>query len=74
MKKLYYTVGKQLNQYGDVEETNGYKTITVYDVINNEIVKCFIFEVLNEENTVGSIELYLDDNGYGDEIFELILL
>ena len=74
MKKLYYTVEKQLNQYGDIEETNGYKTITVYDVINNEIEKCFTFEALNEENTVGSIDLYLDDNGYGDEKFELILL
>ena len=44
MKKLYYTVEKQLNQYGDVEETNGYKTITVYDVINNEIVNQFVNE------------------------------
>ena len=74
MRKLYYTVEKELQQVGDFEETTGFKTVTVYDIENNVPTKFFDLETSNEENTEDVINDYLSDNGYGDETFELIIL
>ena len=74
MRKLYYTVEKELQQVGDFEETTGFKTVTVYDIENNIPTKFFELEISNDENTKEAINDYLSDNGYGDETFELIQL
>ena len=74
MRKLYYTVEKELQQVGDFEETTGFKTVTVYDIENNIPTKFFDLEISNDENTKEAINEYLSDNGYGDETFELIQL
>lgn len=74
MRKLYYTVEKELQQVGDFEETTGFKTVTVYDIENNVPTKFFDLEISNDENTKEAINEYLSDNGYGDETFELIIL
>ena len=74
MRKLYYTVEKELQQVGDFEETTGFKTVTVYDIENNVPTKFFDLEISNDENTKEAINEYLSDNGYGDETFELIQL
>ena len=74
MRKLYYTVEKELQQVGDFEETTGFKTVTVYDIENNIPTKFFELEISNDENTKEAINEYLSDNGYGDETFELIQL
>jgi len=71
-KKLYFTVEKEV--YGDGETLNGNKTITVYQIINNEPKRFFDVECFNEDSSQEEIQNYLDDNGYGDEEFELILL
>jgi hypothetical protein len=36
MKKLYYTVTKQLNDFDGIEQTNGFKDIHIYDIVNNK--------------------------------------
>lgn len=74
MRKLYYTVEKELQQVGDIEETTGYKMITVYEIENNVPTKFFELEISNDENTKEAINNYLSDNGYGDETFELVQL
>ena len=74
MRKLYYTVEKELQQVGDFEETTGFKTVTIYDIENNIPTKFFELEISNDENTKEAINEYLSDNGYGDETFELIIL
>ena len=74
MRKLYYTVEKELQQVSDFEETTGFKTVTVYDIENNIPTKFFELEISNDENTKEAINEYLSDNGYGDETFELIIL
>jgi hypothetical protein len=73
-KKLYYVVEKELIQVGEVEETSGHKNIQVYEIQNNVPVKFFDLEVLNEEDSLESMQEYLDENGFGDESFEFIVL
>jgi hypothetical protein len=70
-KKLYYTVEKEIE---DDQFLTGCKNVTVYEIINNEPKTFFILNLLNEENTKKEIQDYLDDNGYGDDEFEFILL
>lgn len=73
-KKLYYTVEKE-TEIGNEEETiTGNKTITVYEILNNEPKSIASIDCGNEENSKEKIQEYLDDNGYGDNTFELILL
>lgn len=74
MKKLYYTVEKELQNIDGIEEATGNKTITAYSVVGGEIEKQFDVECLNEDNSEEAIQDYLDDNGMGDEEFKLILL
>lgn len=74
MKKLYYTVEKELQNIDGIEEATGNKTITAYSVVGGEIEKQFDVECLNEDNSKEAIQDYLDDNGMGDEEFKLILL
>ncbi len=71
-KKLYYTVEKEIDNTG--ESLTGNKTITVYEIVNNEPKKFFGVECRNEDNTKMEILVYLDDNGYSDDDFELVIL
>ena len=48
MKKIFYTVEKQLQDVGDVEETTGWKYITVYHIINDDIQEMLTLEVEND--------------------------
>lgn len=73
-KKLYYVVEKELTRVGDIEETTGMKDIVVYEIIDNKPKRLFSLDCPNENNSEKEIKNYLDDNGYGDEEFELILL
>jgi len=77
MKKLYYTVEKELvgnDPNTGIEETTGNKTITCYSIVNNEIKEQFSIDTQNEYNSESEIQEYLDNNGMGDEEFELIIL
>ena len=71
---LYYTVEKQLQDVDGIEETTGLKTVNVYSIVDNKIVKFFDLELLNTENTEKAINGYLEDNGYGDDVWELKIL
>lgn len=70
-KKLYYTVEKEIE---DNEFLTGLKNVTVYEIINNEPKKFFSLDLSLEDNSKDEIQDYLDDNGYGDDEFEFILL
>lgn len=75
-KTLYYTV--YYYTYDGVEQ-NGVREITVY-VIEDNTPKTFAqFEAFSsygekEFSDEEEIQTYLDNNGYGDEEFELIEL
>lgn len=71
-KKLYYTIERGLDPFG--ESLDGNKYVTMYTIENNEPKKFGSLDLLVEENTTGCIEDYLNDNGYGDDDIELILL
>ena len=73
-KKLYYVVEKELQGNDGFEETTGNKTITVYEMVNNEPKKLTDIDAANDENSQEKIQEYLDDNGYGDDEFEFIQL
>jgi len=70
-KKLFYVVEKELADVGHVEETTGNKTITLYEIIDNTPKQFATIEGVNDDRTGKLIEEYLDDNGFGDESFEL---
>lgn len=70
MKKLYYTIEKEV----DDDNLTGNKTISVYEIVNNEPKRFFTIDCENEENSKDKINEYLDDNGYGDDEITLILL
>jgi hypothetical protein len=79
MRKLYYTIEKELQSIDGIEECTGNKTIRVYSIGHEKVdgflmQKEFDVECSNEDNSKEAIQDYLDDNGMGDEEFELILL
>jgi hypothetical protein len=45
MRKLYYIVEKELQQVDDLEETTGFKTVTVYTIENNVPTKFFSLDI-----------------------------
>ena len=71
-KKLYYTVEKEVDTTG--ESLTGNKNIIVYEMVNNEPKKFFDVDCSNDDKSESEIQDYLEDNGYGDDEFELILL
>lgn len=73
-KKLYYVVEKSIINIDGVMECDGYKDISVYEIVNNEPQVFFTLNLLLEENTIDYIQDYLDDNGYGDDEFEFVQL
>ncbi len=74
-KKLYLVVEKQLNDVGDdIQETNGWKTITVYEMVNNEPKLFTSIECSNSDESTFAVSDYLCDNGYSDDEFEFIIL
>jgi hypothetical protein len=73
-KKLYYTIEKEIDDNGGDETLTGNKTITVYDIVNNEPEHFAEIFCGNEENSKEKINEYLEDNGYGDDEYTLILL
>lgn len=74
MKKLYYIIKKQLQDNGDCEETNGWKNIIVYSITDNKPTLEFDIEAQISDVSVDCINDYLEDNGMGDDEYELIEL
>jgi len=67
-KTLYFVVEKEL------EDIDGLKEINVYDMVNNKPEVFAMLESTNDESSRDAINNYLNDNGYGDDEFELIQL
>ena len=71
-KNLYYTIEKEISDDG--ETLNGNKTITVYEIVNNEPNTLASINCSIEDNSWTEIQHYLEDNGYNKAEFEFILL
>lgn len=72
MKTIYFTVDKELNEIDSgLFDTTGNKTITVYTIENNEPKIFFEIESILENNSIEEIQWWLDENGYGDEEFNI---
>ena len=74
MKKLYYTIEKEMRDFDGIEEATGHRTITTYSVVDGEIQKQFDVECTSEDNSEEMIQEHLDDNGMDSSQFELVVL
>jgi hypothetical protein len=75
-KKLYFTIEKESHDNGlfGGECFTGNKTISVYEIRDNEPKAFATIECQNEDNSRDKINEYLEDNGYMEGEFDLILL
>lgn len=74
INKLYYTVELVTTEVEpDIVERNGYKTITVYEIIDNQPKIFSEIEAEYSSNCNEEIQTYLDNNGSNEE-FEFIRL
>lgn len=72
MKTIYFTVDKELNEIDSgLFDATGNKTIVVYTIENNQPKIFFELESTLEHNTIEEIQWWLDENGYGDEEFNI---
>lgn len=69
MKTLYFTVEKELQNIDGIEETTGYKTITVYDIVENKPKIVVEIQAENEYSTVDELEHFVE-NLLQEEDFE----
>ena len=75
MKNIYYVIEKQLNDLDGVEETTGWKTVSMYTDANDDgiepthgkLIKIDDLEINIEDNTLDEIKEYLDDNDYSGD-------
>ena len=74
MYQLYYTIEKFVDYINGVEELEGTKEITVYEMIDNQPKIFCQIDCRNEDNSENDIQEWLDDNGYEDRECEFILL
>ena len=72
--KIYYTIEKQTQTIDTTEECNGYKNIQVYRIKNNQPKIWFQIEARNDEYSENEIQFWLDNNGFDEMNFEMILL
>jgi hypothetical protein len=74
-KKLYYTVEKETENIDSIEECTGNKTITVYEIEENEPKTLCQIESYNHNSTINEIKMWLSENSEIEvETIELILL
>ena len=71
---LYYVIEKQIQTIDTIEECTGWKTIRVYEIIDNQPKLFCEIEALNETSDVEEIQIWLDNNGYEDKEFEFLQL
>lgn len=69
-KKLYYTIEKEIEE----DYLTGNKIITVYEIIDNQPKQFASIDTTLEADSRKEILAYLDDNGFGDDEFDLIFL
>lgn len=69
MRTLYFTVEKELQDIDGIEETTVYKTITVYDIVENKPKLVVEIEAGNEYSTTDELE-HFAENLLQEEDFE----
>jgi len=67
MRELYYTIEKQTQTIDTIEECTGWKTIIVYDIVNDTPKIWFEIESRNDEYSENEIQTWLDNNGFEDK-------
>jgi hypothetical protein len=70
-KKVFYVVEIELQDVGDVKETTGHKTISLYTIKQEELESIGSVDCLLEDNSEDVVFDYLEDNGFGDENIKL---
>ena len=74
MKILYYIIKKQTVKTGNVGVFTGWKSIQVYEIVNN-VPKMFCdIEAMIDRSNENEIQVWLDQNGYEDKEFEFVPL
>lgn len=74
MKIFYYTVYPQLQDIGDFKETNGWKDITIYTIVDNQLERFGSFEVPLEENSHDEVLDFINHEIEAEEIIKLVEL
>lgn len=69
MKTLYYTVEKELQNVGEVEETTGYKDIRLYDIVDNKPILITEISAENGYDTIDELNYFVEETMM-DEEFE----
>ena len=71
MRKFYYVVDIEVDDYGDdVLECTGSKLVTIYEIIDNEPKQLTLIGLSIDDDSEQEAQDYLDKT-FEDEIFEL---
>ena len=74
IEKLFYTIEKELQAFGDIEETTGNKTVIVYQIDGDDLAEIVSLDILNETSSVEAINDWFEKNGFNPKEVKLILL
>lgn len=74
MRIFYYIVRPQLEDVGDFKETNGWKDIAVYHVVDNHLELFGSFEVPTEDNSQDEVLDFINHEIEPEEIIKLVEL
>jgi len=74
MRIFYYIVRPQLEDVGDFKETNGWKDITIYTIVDNQLERFGSFEVHLEDNSHDEVLDFINQDIEEDEIIKLVEL
>lgn len=72
--KLYYTVQKETQQDDSFEYCTGTKNIAVYEIVKDRPKLFFDVDVDNEDRCDESIDNWLEDNGFGNRLYDFVEL
>jgi hypothetical protein len=72
MKRLYYTIEKEIDETG--ESLTGNKNIAVYEIVDGKIKNFASIDSTNDANSVKEIKEYLTDHELDSKEFEFQLL
>lgn len=74
MKIFYYVVHPQLEEVGDFKETNGWKEISVYHIVENQLELIVNFETALSNDSQKDILEFIHNDIDADEIIKLVEL
>ena len=74
MRIFYYIVRHQLEDVGDFKETNGWKDITIYTIVDNQLERFGSFEVPLKDNSHDEVLDFINHDIEEEEIIKLLEL